>query len=112
MQKIFVVFVVAIASVDVVNHGWNKYDNKNHGRHNFQIEPAMDLINYAIKKEWDAKSKRTCWMRQKDFVPCNCEGFYFCLNGFTTGVAHKQRKRKLVLYCKSGQNIRKKSVLK
>ena len=105
VHTIFVV-VVALAYVDDGNPGWKKYDNKNYGSHDFQIEIAIYLINYAIKKEWDCESKRKGQMRQKEFIPCNCEEYCFCLNGFTTGIAHKQRKRKLVLHCNCGQTIR------
>ena len=58
---------MALAYVDVGNPGWKKYANKNYIRHSFQIELAMDLINYAIKKEWGGESKRTGCMHQKYF---------------------------------------------
>ena len=57
----------------------------------FQIQLGLDTINYAISKAWDGKLERPDWMRQKDFVPCDCKRCYFCLNGFTTGIAHKKR---------------------
>ena len=79
VHTIFVV-VVALESVDVEKPEWKKYANKNYGCHDFQIELAMDHINYANEKEWDGESKRTGWMRQKEFVPCNCEECHFCLN--------------------------------
>ena len=41
----------------------------------------------------------------KSVFPCECTKCYFCLNGFTTGIAHKSKKRKLVLHLKSGETI-------
>jgi hypothetical protein len=35
---------------------WDKYCSKHSGRHRFQIDFAMALINYAISLEWDGKS--------------------------------------------------------
>ena len=99
------VVVMALASVDVRKTEWKKYANKNYGRHDFQIELVMDIINYATEKEWDRESKRTGWMRQKQFVACNCEECYFCQNGFTTSISHIKKKRKLVLHCMSGHTI-------
>ena len=33
-------------------------------------------------------------MRGDDFVPCNCNKCYFCVNGhYTSGIAHTRRKR-------------------
>ena len=66
----------------------------------------MALIKYAIELEWDGESERPDWMRQVEFVPCNCKKCYFCLKGFTTGIEHKQKKRKIALHFKSGETIR------
>ena len=59
------------------------------GRHAFQIDLAISMINFAIAIEWDGESKRPGWMRQSEFVPCDCVTCYFCINGLTDGIVHK-----------------------
>ena len=51
-------------TVNIRQPEWNKYSNKNQGRHNFQIDLAIALINYAIEMEWDGESEWLDWMRQ------------------------------------------------
>ena len=53
----------------------------------------MALLNYAISISWDGVSKRPNWMRQGEFIPCDCGECFFCVNGHTTGIAHKSRKK-------------------
>ena len=80
-----------------------KYTSKNSSRHDFQINLAIALMNYAIKQDWDGGSERPSWMRQKAFVPCNCGECYFCIHGHTTGVQHCQRHHKVkMVHMKSG----------
>ena len=74
---------------------WKIYTSKNGGRRKFQIQIGLDLMTYAISKVWDGKSERPDWMRQDSFVPCGCKKCYFCLNGHTTGIAHKAKKQKV-----------------
>ena len=53
--------------------------------------------------EWDGKSEKPEWMRQRVCVPCNCDVCYFCQNGFTTGIAHRAKRQKVkVVYEKTG----------
>ena len=85
------VAVVALVSVGLGKPEWKKYTSKNSGRHDFQIDLAIALINYAIEQDWDGGSERPSWMRQKAFVPCNCGECYFCIHGHTTGVQHRQK---------------------
>jgi hypothetical protein len=47
----------------------------------------MDCPNIADLKD---KSRRPAFMRKTDFLPCACKKCFFCKNGFTRGVAHKQ----------------------
>ena len=86
VHTIFVV-VVALASVNIGNPTWKKYATTNQGRHDFQVDLAISLINRAIEMEWDGESKRPDWMRQKEFVPCNFGDCCFYLNGFITGIS-------------------------
>ena len=37
---------------------WKKYRSKNSGRHDFQIDLGIAILNYAISLEWDGNSKR------------------------------------------------------
>ena len=47
LHTMYVVIVTLIA-VNIGQPEWNKYSNKNQGRHDFQIDLAIALINYAI----------------------------------------------------------------
>ena len=53
-HTVFVTVVVCVA-VSIRKPKWKAYANKNQGRHDFQIDLTMSLINYAIDKEWDGK---------------------------------------------------------
>ena len=102
MHAIYVV-VVAMVFIGAGKPEWKHYASKNSGRHDFQVDLAMSLINYAIEREWDGKSERPCWMRQKEFVPCNCGECYFCIHGHTTGIQHREKRQKVkVVHVKSG----------
>ena len=87
------VVVCYLAAAGIGDPKWNKYRNKNYGRHDFQIDLGMALLNYAISISWDGVSKRPNWMRQGEFIPCDCGECFFCINGHTTGIAHKSRKK-------------------
>ena len=50
-------------------------------------------------------------MCQSEWVLCDCEECYFCLNGHTTGIAHKQKKRKVVTEYKCGTRVTSKKCL-
>ena len=67
----------------------------------------MALINYAIEREWKENNKRPSWMRQMDFVPCDCMDCYFCKNGHTTGIAHR-RKRDASVFFANGVRLKTK----
>jgi hypothetical protein len=92
-DHILYVIVVYRAKNDIGAEWWNLYLRKG-GREEFQIDLGRELMAYAISLAWpDLNGPRPNWMRQIDFVPCGCKCCFFCLNGFTTGVAHKQKKR-------------------
>ena len=42
------VLVCYLAKSSIGKSEWNNYLNKNNGRHYFQIDPAISLINFAI----------------------------------------------------------------
>ena len=83
------VLVCHLAKLVIGNSEWNNYLNRNNGCHKFQIDIAISLINFAIALEWDGESKRPGWMRQSEFVPCDCGMCYFCLHVLTDGIGHK-----------------------
>jgi hypothetical protein len=78
---------------------WKQYGSKNFGRHNFQIDLAMDPMNYGIGLEWDGNlnnSDRPSFMPKGSLVPCNCGKCFFCVKGLTTGITHRQLKKERV----------------
>jgi hypothetical protein len=106
-----VVHTIFVCIITLVKFGigkpeWKRYGNKHQGRHDFQVDLAISLINYAIEREWDGKSEKPDWMRQRKCVPCSCQECYFCLNGITTGVTHISKNSKLAVHYKCGATIR------
>jgi hypothetical protein len=101
------VVVCALAAAGIGDSEWDKYRSKHSGRHDFQIDFAMALLNYAISSDWDGKSKRPGWMRQKDFLQCDCKKCYFCINGLTSGACRK-RDREYTVEFKCGKRQRTK----
>ena len=77
----------------VINEDWKRYKSKNNGRHDFQIDLGIALLNYGIGLDW-VGDERPDYMRTGEFIPCDCKKCYFCLNGHTTGIAHAGRKQR------------------
>ena len=77
------VIVCECAKSEIGLPEWKKYLSKHNGRHDFQIHLALALMSCAISLDWDGQGDRPDWMRQKEFVPCNCKKCYFCKNGHT-----------------------------
>jgi hypothetical protein len=80
---------------DNTAHKWCKYLRKNDGRYYFQMDLGTALISEGIFRDWkdprDPTSQKPPYMRQGEFVPCGCKTCFFCVNGFTTGIAHKRK---------------------
>ena len=72
------------------------------GRRDFQIDLGISLFNTAI--EWDVADEegRSAWVRQKPYIPCDCEECYFCLNGHTTGIERRGKKQKVTTVFANG----------
>ena len=87
------VIVCYLATFEVGDPKWKKYLSKHNGRHDFQIDLGVHLLNYALEMAWDGESERPSWMRQSEFVPCDCDKCYFCINGHTNGIAHPPKKK-------------------
>ena len=66
----------------------------------FQIDLGIALLNYGIGLDWDGNlnTRRPRWMRQSDFVPCDCNKCFFCKHSLTTGIAHKKNERVVIEY--------------
>jgi hypothetical protein len=76
---------------------WKKYKSKNQGCHDFQIDLGIALLNYGIGLEWDEVSgKRPSYMQKGAFKPCDCNKYFFCLNGITNGITHQPTKKQKV----------------
>jgi hypothetical protein len=70
---------------------------KKDGPVKFQVDLVVALLNYAIRDDWqDLDGDTPDWMRQNELIPWACGKCFFCLNGSTTGIAHK-RKQKLMI---------------
>ena len=98
--------VCALVNMSLGMPEWKTYKSKNGGRHNFQIDLGIALLNYGVGLDWDGKSERPDWMPGKDFKPCDCEKCFFCLNGLTNGIAHPPtKKRKVVVEYACGTRL-------
>ena len=84
------VVVCFLADASIGDPKWKKYGSKHNGRHDFQIDLGLALLNYAIALDWDGSLERPEYMRQKEFVPCDCTKCYFCINGHTKGICPKR----------------------
>ena len=99
------VIVCYLATAGVGNREWKKYKMRKNGRHDFQIDLGLALISFAIKLEWTGV-KRPGWMRQGQFVPCDCKQCYFCVNGHTTGIAHVKSKEEISVEYRCGKRAK------
>ncbi|KAL9183005.1 hypothetical protein ACHAXT_004792, partial [Thalassiosira profunda] len=88
------VTVCFLASSGIGPKEWKNYLGKNEGRHDFQIDLAIALMNYAIELDWKSIDERP----QTALVPCDCEQCFFCKNGSTNGVAHKKQEKETVVF--------------
>ena len=95
-RVIHAVYVVVCFLVkgDVGQKQWKRYLDTHSGRHDFQINLALSIMNYGVGLHWDGKSAtRPNFMRQAAFVPCDCDKCFFCLNNITSGIGHPPSKR-------------------
>ena len=86
------------------------YLDKNGGRCKFQIDLGIALLNYGTGLDWDGTkvAPNPRWMRQSEFVPCDCEKCFFYLKGLTTSAAHKKNERVTIEYaCGSRRRTKK-----
>ena len=95
--------VVHLAKDNIGDPKWKRYA-KNGGRREFQIDLAIDLINYGLELDWDGGKERPSYMRQSGpFVPCDCKKCLFCKHGHTGVIKGVDRKpKKAVFHFKCG----------
>jgi hypothetical protein len=73
---------------------WKAYNSNFFGSHDFQIDLAIDLMEYSIGLDWDRKSNaRSIFMPKSSLLPCECIKCFFCENGLTNGIAHQASKK-------------------
>ena len=73
------IVVCFLAKSNVESGKWKKYLTDKTARHDFQIDLGLELLSYGIAQDWYGKSKRPDYMRKREFVPCGCEKWYFCI---------------------------------
>ncbi len=84
--------VTFLAEQGIGKPEWKKYRDKNQGRHDFQIDLGISLLNYGVGLDWDGVSEeRPSYMRTGAFKPCDCKKCFFCLQGHTNGIKSKQK---------------------
>jgi len=66
------VVVCFLINTDIGQEQWKRYLDHHSGRHDFQIDLALSVMNYGIGLQWVGESdKRPNFMRQNHFVPCD-----------------------------------------
>ena len=73
------VIVCECAKANIGPTRWKRYLSKHDGRHDFQIELGISLLNRAIELDWNGVGLKPKWMRRSTLVPCDCKMCYFCL---------------------------------
>ncbi len=59
--------------------GKNEYSSKNGGRKIFQIDMAIQLIDFGIQQDWVkpfSADTKPPWIRQRPILPCDCKSFF------------------------------------
>ena len=75
---------------------WKCYTGKEDGWYNFQIDLAIQLIDYGIRMDWrnpDDPKDKPAWVHQVALLPCDCQHCFFCTTGKMTGISHKPKKQ-------------------
>jgi len=94
------------------NSEWKEYSSKNGGRNAFQIDLAIQLIDFGIHQDWAepfSADTKPPWIRQRPILPCDCKSF-FCKTGMTNGTSHifsdhpVQQQEEVQEACKGGCN--------
>ena len=97
-RVVHVIYVIAcwLARLARGPGSYRKYLKKD-GRFKFQVDLGIEILNYAIGKEWtDLNEPPPQWMRQTDWLPCECGKCFFCLNGLTNGIGHRKKRTRTI----------------
>ena len=99
--------IIFLAKQDIGKPEWKKYRDKNQGRHDFQIDLGISLLNYSIALDWDRESReRPSYMRKGTFKPCGCKMCFFRMKGLTNGITHQPSKgAKVTVEYKCGTRV-------
>ena len=63
---------------------WKVYLDKHQGRREFQINLAIDTMNYALALDWGGNSdNRPDYVWKDAFTPCDYETCFFCVHGLS-----------------------------
>ncbi len=107
VNHVLYVVVCYLANSGIRESKWGRYLKKELGRHDFQINLGMALLNRAIEWDWDGTSQKPGWMRQSPVLPCNCNQCFFCLKGITSGITHPpKKKQKVTVAYKCGTRLK------
>lgn len=95
-RVIHATFQIVVFLANECKEDWKCYLNKENGRLKFQMDLAMQLVEYGIRMDWkgdaddpDNNKGRPSWVRQVGWVPCKCGLCFFCTTGRTTGIVRK-----------------------
>jgi hypothetical protein len=80
--------IVTDIAVKEQREEWLKYKG-DAGRYTFQIDLAMNMIEWGIKYDWPYpwnNNSKPHWIRKTAPIPCNCTRCFFCSTGKTTGI--------------------------
>ena len=62
VNNVLYVVVCYLVNSGIRESEWGRYLKKEFGRHDFQIDLGMALLNRAIEWDWDGSSKKPGWM--------------------------------------------------
>jgi hypothetical protein len=85
---------VVYVAANGLKQEWEKYQDKNGERKQFQIDLGLSLMEHGIRMDWNAPYDETAkprWMRQHEYVACNCNACFFCKERKTTGIQSRPR---------------------
>jgi hypothetical protein len=71
---------VVYVAANGLKQEWEKYQDKNGERKQFQIDLGLSLMEHGIRMDWNAPYDETAkprWMRQHEYVACNCNACFF-----------------------------------
>jgi hypothetical protein len=86
------IVVCTVSTTSILRPKWSKYAARNNGQYNFQVDLGMQLMEKGVRLDWETpynEASKPKWIRHTSYIPCECKQCFFCLEGKTTGTAHK-----------------------